>query len=515
MSKKNWTDIFKTDLLALIKTDTGKEESTAEEKNRKVADMYFKGAWKEEGDAKWAFFEGKEEISSIEEESPEEELKIREVLPVAHTKTRILKPEDVVSITDIGRTLTSRYGGPPTSTGYSADEGKLKSTVWNEKEKIRVFFSEDNQSYQRVLSTIFNRSDKIQIVGSASNGMEAIEKIKSLDLPPHVILMDIAMPVLDGIQATRKILTLNPSLKILMLTAFGDKMNVLNAFRAGAIGYLRKDSGMNVILDAIKEVARGSAPPLQDDIASYLLEGTEEPLEGDGFSEDLQIVESTYVEKEKPAKINKSVAIVQKQLVKEKKEEEEEEIIEELELTEEEYIEEIAEEIIEEIIGSDTELNEDNLGELIKIDTTKKIAKKVISQFEEEEIPEGITREYLSEQVALKMVEEFTKKLKLKQRKKEDVPVLVKTSEVVKVSSIEEKIFYYKKLLREKPENIEEVINNYKSLKEANSNNKPVIDALAWAYMKKGLLSEALIELLNTLEPDIKERKGKLFSLFK
>jgi len=272
---------------------------------------------------------------------------------------------------------------------------------------------------------------------------------------------------------------------------------------------------MNVILDAIKEVARGSAPPLQDDIASYLLEGTEEPLEGDGFSEDLQIVESTYVEKEKPAKINKSVAIVQKQLVKEKKEEEEEEIIEELELTEEEYIEEIAEEIIEEIIGSDTELNEDNLGELIKIDTTKKIAKKVISQFEEEEIPEGITREYLSEQVALKMVEEFTKKLKLKQRKKEDVPVLVKTSEVVKVSSIEEKIFYYKKLLREKPENIEEVINNYKSLKEANSNNKPVIDALAWAYMKKGLLSEALIELLNTLEPDIKERKGKLFSLFK
>ena len=62
MSKKNWTDIFKTDLLALIKTDKeAGEELTIEDKNRKVGDMFFKGAWKEDGAAKWAFLKEKKQ----------------------------------------------------------------------------------------------------------------------------------------------------------------------------------------------------------------------------------------------------------------------------------------------------------------------------------------------------------------------------------------------------------------------------------------------------------------------
>lgn len=259
MSKKNWTDIFKTDLLALIKTDkeTG-EELTIEEKNRKVGDMFFKGAWKEDGAAKWAFFEGKEAKNAENQEDHEdiEKLKVREVEAPKEVvpKARTTKPDEVVSITAIGRNLTSRYEtntleAPPGSAKSSISSTGKKTITWKEGQKIRVFFSEDNQSYQRVLSTILNRSNDVDVIGYASNGVEAIEEIEKLQDPPHVILMDIAMPRLDGIQATKKLLEINPSLKIVILTAFGDKMNVVNAFRAGAIGYLRKDSGMAVILD--------------------------------------------------------------------------------------------------------------------------------------------------------------------------------------------------------------------------------------------------------------------------
>ncbi|MEQ8223321.1 MAG: response regulator transcription factor, partial [Candidatus Eremiobacterota bacterium] len=291
MSKKNWTDIFKTDLLALIKTDkeTG-DELTIDEKNRKVGDMFFKGAWKEDGAAKWAFFEGKEakNAENQEEQQDIEKLKVREVEPHKEPiqKSKKIKPDEVVSITAIGRNLTSRY---ETNTLEPPPPGK-KAITWKEGQKIRVFFSEDNQSYQRVLSTILNRSTEVDVIGYASNGMEAVEEIEKLQTPPHVILMDIAMPRLDGIQATKKLLESNPALKIVILTAFGDKMNVVNAFRAGAIGYLRKDSGMAVILDSIKQVARGYPPPLQDDIAAFLVEGAEEAQSEKEFSDELQVV---------------------------------------------------------------------------------------------------------------------------------------------------------------------------------------------------------------------------------
>jgi len=495
MSKKNWTDIFKTDLLALIKTDkeTG-EELTIEEKNRKVGDMFFKGAWKEDGAAKWAFFEGKEakNAENQEEQQDIEKLKIREVEPPkeAIQKTQKIKPDEVVSITAIGRNLTSRY---ETNMLEPPPAGK-KAITWKEGQKIRVFFSEDNQSYQRVLSTILNRSPEVDVIGYASNGMEAVEEIEKLQTPPHVILMDIAMPRLDGIQATKKLLESNPALKIVILTAFGDKMNVVNAFRAGAIGYLRKDSGMAVILDSIKQVARGYPPPLQDDIAAFLVEGAEEAQAEKEFSDELQVVESTYVDKG------------EKQSPEEEEEEIEEEVeIEEVEITEEEYIDELADEVIQELVELNIQqMDEKKLREIIEGDTVRKITDKFISQFDEEEIPEGLTKEYLSVEVAKKIVENFKSKLS-------------GTGKEVKkqLSPIQEKILRYKNMVREKPEHLKEVAGFYEELKKANPDNEWAVEALGWSYIKQGLLDKGIREYLSILEGDILKKKTKMMTLFK
>ena len=156
MSKKKWTDIFKKDLLALVKTDQ-EDDISSDEKGRSASDMFFKGAWKEEGGAKWAFFEGKEEggpSDDDDDDEPREILKVREVEKIepkeSLAKTRTIDPSEVVSITDIGRNLSSRYqskGAVPSSTPEKVK--KKNPHDWAEGEKIRVFFTEDNSAYQR------------------------------------------------------------------------------------------------------------------------------------------------------------------------------------------------------------------------------------------------------------------------------------------------------------------------------------------------------------------------------
>jgi len=492
MSKKKWTDIFKKDLLALVKTDQD-EDPSASAKGRSASDMFFKGAWKEEGGAKWAFFEGKEEKTTGGEEEEEEEkeiLKVREVEQVepdlTASKTRIIDPSEVVSITDIGRNLTSRYQSKGAVAGAKPVEKKKKSYEWQEGEKIRVFFTEDNSAYQRVLNTILNKSSELEVIGSASNGQEAVDRIKKLNLLPHVVLMDIAMPVLDGVGATEKLLSLYPFLKIIILSAFDDRGNVLNAFRVGATGYLRKDAGMNVILTAIKEAARGGSPPMQDEIAEHLLAGV-----GDMTSVEFEVVDTLKKE------------TVHEEETDEELEEEAEEEFEEVEMTEEEFIEEFAAEIVEELLKVNEEAGEDYLKEFLKEGISRKVAEKFINALEYEEIPEGMTRDYLAQETGLKIVESFEKKLKARTAResaKYEKPRL-------KSGSLEKELFQYKEMLRENPKKVEEVISFYEKFRDSSPDSRIVAEFLAWAYMKKGLLNKALKELLFTLQPGISEEK--------
>ena len=140
---------------------------------------------------------------------------------------------------------------------------------------IKVFFAEDVKVIQIMLKALFKRATDVDLIDWAPNGVIAVAKIKEMTVFPDVILMDIAMPRMNGIEAVKEILKINPSQKIIMLTAFGAKENVLEAFAAGAIGFLRKDGGTKIILEAVREAYKGGAVPMQDEIAAYMLDGVD------------------------------------------------------------------------------------------------------------------------------------------------------------------------------------------------------------------------------------------------
>lgn len=279
-------DLLKTDLLACIKTEEHVDTklSRPDEQGKEVSKIYYSGAWKEEGVAKWAFFEEKVNTVYNTVKLDNEDI-TRENIEIASTvcepcqdaiETRIEEKktereekniEEVVSITEMGR-CRSRYQ----QEEDGVTDGLIdQREVTGKKNKIKVFFAEDNRSFQIIIQKLLERSDDMELLDWATDGRDAVEKIKKLDIVPDVVLMDIAMPRLDGISAIKEILAFNNSVKIVMLTAFGDKSHVQGAFDAGAIGFLRKDAGLPLIKEAIKQAARGGRP-VHKEVAHYLKE---------------------------------------------------------------------------------------------------------------------------------------------------------------------------------------------------------------------------------------------------
>src|SRR5215213_7073005 len=123
------------------------------------------------------------------------------------------------------------------------------------KDTVRVLIADDHPLFREGMRGRLDRVDDIVVVGEASSGGEAVELAHRLT--PHVVLMDIKMPGLNGIEATREILRAKPRIGVLMLTMFEDDDSVFAAMRAGAKGYLLKDSGGEGIVHAIRAVASG------------------------------------------------------------------------------------------------------------------------------------------------------------------------------------------------------------------------------------------------------------------
>ncbi|MFB5192512.1 response regulator [Alicyclobacillus fastidiosus] len=125
---------------------------------------------------------------------------------------------------------------------------------------IRVLIVDDQRLMREGLRTLLELEDEISVVGVASDGKEAIA---ALIHQPDVILMDIRMPNVDGITATREVLLRQPDIKVLMLTTYDDQADVVGALSAGAVGYLLKDMPAESIAQGIREAARGGAilPP--------------------------------------------------------------------------------------------------------------------------------------------------------------------------------------------------------------------------------------------------------------
>lgn len=122
---------------------------------------------------------------------------------------------------------------------------------------IRVLLVDDQSLFREGLRTLLSVHDEIAVVGEAGNGAEAIDQVQALK--PDVVLMDVRMPVLDGVAATRKIHTERPSTRVIMLTTFDDDEYVFEGLRAGAVGYLLKDVQSDKLLEAIRAAARGES----------------------------------------------------------------------------------------------------------------------------------------------------------------------------------------------------------------------------------------------------------------
>jgi DNA-binding NarL/FixJ family response regulator len=125
------------------------------------------------------------------------------------------------------------------------------------KDTVRVLIADDHPLFREGMRGRLDRVDDIAVVGEAAGGDEAVQLAR--ELSPHVVLMDIKMPGLNGIEATREILRANPSTGVLMLTMFEDDDSVFAAMRAGARGYLLKDSGGEGVVHAIRAVTSGEA----------------------------------------------------------------------------------------------------------------------------------------------------------------------------------------------------------------------------------------------------------------
>jgi len=123
---------------------------------------------------------------------------------------------------------------------------------------IRVVIADDHAVVRAGLAQLLTTFADVELVGAAANGDEAVSL--SAERDPDVVLMDLEMPVLDGIEATRRIRAAQPEVAVVVLTSFSDRERILSALDAGAAGYLLKDAEPDVLAHAIQAAARGEAP---------------------------------------------------------------------------------------------------------------------------------------------------------------------------------------------------------------------------------------------------------------
>jgi DNA-binding NarL/FixJ family response regulator len=124
---------------------------------------------------------------------------------------------------------------------------------------IRVLLADDHGVIRDGLGRLISALYDVELVGVAADGAEAVEQ--SHRLTPDVVLMDLDMPVLDGIEATRRILAEQPETAVIVLTAFSDRGRITAALEAGARGYLLKDVDSENVAQGIRAAARGESPP--------------------------------------------------------------------------------------------------------------------------------------------------------------------------------------------------------------------------------------------------------------
>jgi DNA-binding NarL/FixJ family response regulator len=141
---------------------------------------------------------------------------------------------------------------------------------------IRVLAADDQRVVRDGLAMLLGLLPGVEVVGSAADGEEALAMVA--ELRPDVVLMDLRMPRMDGVEATRRLVASDPDVKVVVLTTFTDDRSVIDALRAGALGYLTKDAGAEEILEALRRVTSGQAaldPAVQRQLVEAIASGTE------------------------------------------------------------------------------------------------------------------------------------------------------------------------------------------------------------------------------------------------
>jgi len=120
---------------------------------------------------------------------------------------------------------------------------------------IRVLIVDDQALFREGVRTILSIQDDIEVIGEASNGEEALRL--AVQHQPDVVLMDLRMPIMDGVTATKRLKSTLPDCKVIVLTTFDDEESVFDGLRGGAVGYLLKDVNSEKLYEAIRAAARG------------------------------------------------------------------------------------------------------------------------------------------------------------------------------------------------------------------------------------------------------------------
>jgi NarL family two-component system response regulator LiaR len=142
--------------------------------------------------------------------------------------------------------------------------------------RVRVLIVDDHAIVRKGIRALLSEADGFEVVGEADNGQEAV--LRAEESSPDVILMDLVMPGMDGIEATRRIMSAQPKTRILVLTSFSADNKVFPVIKAGAAGYLLKEASPEELVLAIRQVHRGE-PSLHPTIARKVLQEIARPAE--------------------------------------------------------------------------------------------------------------------------------------------------------------------------------------------------------------------------------------------
>jgi DNA-binding NarL/FixJ family response regulator len=153
------------------------------------------------------------------------------------------------------------------------------------QKRIRILLADDHHLFREGMRALLATASDLEVVGEAADGNEVVAK--AAEVRPDVILMDLQLPGLNGVEATRRILDSHPEVSVLVLTMFEDTDTVLAAMRAGARGYLLKDTHEEALLRSVRAVANGEAlfgPAVAERLIKYLAAATP-PTEPSAFPE--------------------------------------------------------------------------------------------------------------------------------------------------------------------------------------------------------------------------------------